>query len=89
MLVAAEIAVARGHDARRTRRQALAALIAKMGPLPAVADIPIAEMLEAIAHDKKVVAGKLHFVLPTTIGECEVVADVTRDEMRRGCGRSG
>ena len=52
-----------------------------MGPLPAVADLPIAEMLEAIAHDKKVVAGQLHYVLPTSIGECEVVADVTKDEI--------
>ena len=64
MLVAAELAVARGAMPAADR-DALAALIAKMGPLPAVADLPVAEMLEAIAHDKKVVAGQLHFVLPT------------------------
>ena len=62
-------------------RDALAAIIAKMGPLPAVADIPVGETLEAIANDKKVVAGQLHYVLPKGIGECEVVADVTRDEI--------
>ena len=80
MLVAAEIAVTRG-TMPSADRETLASLIAKMGPLPAVADVPVAELLEAIGHDKKVVAGKLHFVLPTSIGSCEVVTDVTRDEI--------
>jgi len=80
MLVAAEIAVTRG-TMPTADRDALAALIAKMGPLPAVADVNLAEVLEAIGHDKKVVAGQLHFVLPTSIGSCEVVTDVTRDEI--------
>jgi 3-dehydroquinate synthase len=80
MLVAAEIATARG-TMPAADRDALAALIAKMGPLPAVADLPVSEALEAIAHDKKVVAGQLHYVLPTSIGESEVVADVTKDEI--------
>ena len=41
----------------------------------------MSEALEAIAHDKKVVAGQLHYVLPKSIGECEVVSDVTKDEI--------
>jgi 3-dehydroquinate synthase len=80
MLVAAEIAVARGSMPSGDR-DTLAALIATMGPLPAVADLPVAETLDAIAHDKKVVAGQLHYVLPRALGECEVVADVTKDEI--------
>ncbi|HEX9366719.1 MAG TPA: 3-dehydroquinate synthase [Vicinamibacterales bacterium] len=80
MLVAAQIAVARGTMPPQDR-DALAALIAKMGPLPAVADVAVPEALEAIAHDKKIVAGQLHYVLPRGIGECEVVADVTKDEI--------
>jgi 3-dehydroquinate synthetase len=82
MLVAAEIAVARGSMPLRDR-EALGALIAKMGPLPAVADVPIDEVLEAITHDKKIVAGQLHYVLPTGIGACEVVPDVTKAEIER------
>jgi 3-dehydroquinate synthase len=85
MLVAAEIAVARG-SMRADDRDSLASLIAKMGPLPAVGDVPMAEVLEAIAHDKKVVAGQLHYVLPTAIGACEVVSDVTKDEIARALG---
>jgi 3-dehydroquinate synthase len=80
MLVAAEIAVTRG-TMPAAEREALANVIAKMGPLPAVSDIPAADVMESIGHDKKVVAGQLHFVLPTAIGSCEVVTDVTREEI--------
>ena len=73
-------AVTRGTLASADR-EALAGLIAKMGPLPAVADVPVPELLEAIGHDKKVIAGKLHFVLPTSIGSCDVVTDVAREEI--------
>ena len=85
MLVAAEIAVARG-SLRGEDRDRLATVIAKMGPLPAVADVPVADVLDAIAHDKKVVAGQLHYVLPTAIGACEVVADVTKEEIAQALG---
>ena len=80
MLVAAEIAVTRGTMPSADRDR-LSTLITQMGPLPAVADIAVEELLEAIGHDKKVIAGRLHFVLPTTIGSCEVVTDVTTDEI--------
>ena len=43
-------------------------LVASLGPLPPIGDISTAQMLEAMTHDKKVVAGRLHFVLPTAIG---------------------
>ncbi len=86
MLVAAEIAVTRG-SLPAADRDALAALIAKMGPLPAAGDISVPEVLESIGHDKKVVAGKLHFVLPTSIGTCEVVTDVTKEEITGALAR--
>jgi 3-dehydroquinate synthase len=80
MLVASDIAVVRG-TMPPADRDALASLITKMGPLPAIADLPVADVLEAITHDKKIVAGHLHFVLPRAIGECEVVTDVTKEEI--------
>ena len=85
MLVASEIAVARGTMPASDRDE-LAGLIAKMGPLPAVADVPIDEILDAITHDKKIVAGQLHYVLPTRLGGCEAVADVTKAEIERALG---
>ena len=56
MLAAADLAVARGAHRPSASDTALAALIARLGPLPPVADLPIAEVVEAIARDKKVVA---------------------------------
>ena len=38
-------------------------------------------MLEAMQHDKKVIAGRLHYVLPTAIGATTIVDDVTEKEM--------
>jgi 3-dehydroquinate synthase len=88
MLVAAELGVARGTFAAGDR-DALAALITKMGPLPTCGDLSAAELLRAMTHDKKVVAGKLHFVLPTSIGSTTVVTDVTDEELTRGLAAIG
>jgi 3-dehydroquinate synthase len=81
MLVAATLARARNALAEADR-QALAALIASLGPLPPIADVSAAQILEAMKHDKKMVAGRLHFVLPTAIGASVIVDDVTEKEMR-------
>jgi 3-dehydroquinate synthetase len=43
--------------------------------------LSIAQVLEAVGRDKKVIAGRLHYVLPGAIGTCEVVNDVTPDEI--------
>ena len=80
MLVAAELGVKRGQMPAADRA-ALADVIAKMGPLPAITDIPASEVLEAMGHDKKVIKGQLHYVMPKEIGACEVVTDVTKDEL--------
>jgi 3-dehydroquinate synthase len=80
MLVAAQLAVRRGTFAPADR-DALAALITKMGPLPPVGDLSAAQVLEAVGRDKKVIAGQLHYVLPTSIGSTAVVTDVTTEEL--------
>jgi 3-dehydroquinate synthase len=88
MLVAAELALARGALAERDRK-ALADLIASLGPLPAIADVSTAQILDAMRHDKKVVSGRLHFVLPTAIGATAIVDDVTDREMKEALKRVG
>jgi 3-dehydroquinate synthase len=88
MLVAAEIAVGRGALADRDR-QALADLITSLGPLPPIADLSPAQMLEAMQHDKKIVSGRLHFVLPTMVGATTIVDDVTAKEIRDALKRVG
>ena len=81
MLVVAEIARQRGALADADR-QALAGLIAGLGPLPPIADLPASQMIDAMKHDKKMVAGKLHVVLPTAVGATTIVDDVADKEMR-------
>jgi 3-dehydroquinate synthase len=88
MLVACELAVQRGALAE-TDRKALADLIASLGPLPPIADVSATQMLEAMQHDKKVVAGRLHFVLPTAIGATSIVDDVDEKEMKKALMRVG
>ena len=88
MLVAAELALARGAFAERDKK-ALADLIAGLGPLPAIADVSTAQILDAMRHDKKVVSGRLHFVLPTAIGATAIVDDVADKEMREALRRVG
>jgi 3-dehydroquinate synthase len=80
MLVAAELGVQRGVFAPDDR-DALATLIMKMGPLPPIADLPSAQIVEAVGRDKKVVGGQLHYVLPTAIGATAIVTDVTPEEL--------
>jgi 3-dehydroquinate synthase len=82
MLVAAELAGARGALAKQ-EQAALADLIASLGPLPPIGDVSSAEMLEAMKRDKKMVAGRLHFVLPIAIGGTSIVDDVTEKEMKK------
>jgi 3-dehydroquinate synthase len=88
MLVAAQLSATRGALAE-SARQALADLVASLGPLPPISDLSSAQMLEAIRHDKKVVAGRLHFVLSTAIGAWAIVDDVTEKEMKAAMMRVG
>ena len=88
MLAAADLATARGALAE-TSRQALANLIAALGPLPVVADIAIGDVLEAIRRDKKVVNGRLHFVIAIDIGATMTIDDVTEDELKAVLARLG
>ena len=81
MLAASALAVSRGVFPEPDRRE-LAALIVQMGPLPPVGDLSAAEVTEATRRDKKVLAGRLHFVLPTAIGSTTTATDVTADELR-------
>jgi 3-dehydroquinate synthase len=88
MVVAAELAKARGALAERDR-QALAGLVASLGPLPPISDLSAGQMLEAMQHDKKIVAGRLHFVLPTAIGATTIVDDVSEKELRAALKQVG
>jgi 3-dehydroquinate synthase len=88
MLVAADLSVARGRLDEEARA-ALGALIAALGPLPPVVDLPIDDVLRTIRRDKKVVDGTLHFVIATGLGSADVVSDVSEQELREALMRVG
>jgi 3-dehydroquinate synthase len=68
---------------------ALRALIAQMGPLPSVTDLPADEVLAAAGRDKKITAGTLHFVAATRIGETTTLTDVSEQDLRGALGAIG
>ncbi len=81
MIAAAHLATNRGV-LPVADRDAIGALIAALGPLPTVTDLSMAEILEAVGRDKKVINGRLHFVLATSIGTTTTADDVSEDELR-------
>ena len=88
MLIAAAIAVAR-RLFDNADREALAEVIAHLGPLPPIGDLSAKQILETIRRDKKVIAGRLHVVLPTAIGRTVLVDDVTEKEIERALRKAG
>jgi 3-dehydroquinate synthase len=82
ILCAARIAEARGALVSE-KADAIARLVAQLGPIPPIGDLSASEVLEAIRYDKKVVDGRLHFVLPTDIGTAIVADDVTPGEIEQ------
>ena len=86
MTAAARIAINRNmlkaEDAER-----IMALLAAFGlPLKAPHDLPINAIYAAMQHDKKVHAGKIKFILPTGLGSCTFVEDLTEAEMKCAIG---
>jgi len=80
MLAAAQLSFRRGLMTKDDQSR-LATLIRDMGPLPPVADLRSSDALDVVGRDKKVVAGRLHFVLARGIGATEIVSDVQTKEI--------
>jgi 3-dehydroquinate synthase len=88
MRVAAEVGTRRGL-LTRDENEALAAIIVQMGPLPPIGDLAVDDVLEAVKRDKKVVEGRLHFVLPDGIGKTIVATNVSEAELSDALARLG
>lgn len=67
----------------------LVALLDRMGALPDVTSLSVDEIVAATRRDKKVVAGTLHFVLPTRIGETTIATDVNEAQVVGGLAAIG
>ncbi len=66
----------RTGDLAAKDRAAIDRVIAKYGPIPAVDGISAGNLAKRLGADKKTVQGKVHFVLPTRIGEVRIVSGI-------------
>ena len=81
MKAALSLGVARGvtpsHVAIR-----VTSLIDRLGRLPSVAQLRVSDVVDAAAHDKKVINGRLHFIAATAAGATTTLTDVAARELR-------
>ena len=75
MRAATALAERRG-DLGAAERVAIERVIAQFGPIPPLGGITARSLAARLAGDKKTVQGKVHFVLPTRIGDVHVVSGV-------------
>lgn len=88
MLAAARMSAMRGLMTRDDEAR-LVEMLGAMGSLPKIGDLRASDALDVIARDKKVVNGRLHFVLARGIGATEIVADVRAAELRAAMAAIG
>ena len=60
----------------------ICAVVDSFGSLPSIKDLNVAEIMAAMAHDKKASQGKLPFILPTKIGEVIIRDDLEAKVIR-------
>lgn len=57
------------------------ATVCRYGPLPSARDLQPERLFARLASDKKTMKGKVHFVLPTSIGEVTIRPDVSKESV--------
>lgn len=82
MIGAARIASSLGRVAARAQER-IERAVGAIGPLPPLDGLEVADVLEAMGHDKKIRGGALHFVLPTGIGRVRIEAGVPTSLVRK------
>jgi 3-dehydroquinate synthase len=65
-------------DAKRIAR-----VVCAFGPLPAARDLDPDRLVARLGSDKKTMQGKVHFVLPTRIGEVKVISGIDSTVIRQ------
>jgi 3-dehydroquinate synthase len=59
----------------------MAALVRRVGALPAIRDLKPGRVVKLLARDKKSVGARLNWVIPEKIGKIRIVTDVPRDKV--------
>ncbi len=63
-------------DLPATEREAIERVIHRYGPIPSLEGIEASRLAGRLSADKKTVQGKVHFVLPTRIGDVKIVSGI-------------
>ena len=63
-------------------------VIFRFGPLPSAGGLDADRLLMRLGKDKKTLGGRVHFVLPTAIGEVKIVSDVETSAVRKAVGET-
>ncbi|MBV9265774.1 MAG: 3-dehydroquinate synthase [Acidobacteriaceae bacterium] len=58
-------------------------VICRFGPLPSIRDLNPDSLMQRLASDKKTLEGKVHFVLPTRIGQVKIQSGIASDLIRQ------
>jgi 3-dehydroquinate synthase len=66
----------RTGDLAPAERAAVERAIAHYGPIPSLEGIEAANLAARLAGDKKTIQGKVHFVLPTRIGDVRIASGI-------------
>jgi 3-dehydroquinate synthase len=82
MAAATELAAILGMLAR-TEASRIQDVIFRFGPLPSAGGLDADRLLERLGKDKKTLGGRVHFVLPTAIGQVKIVSDVEAPAIRK------
>lgn len=75
MVLAAELAVARGELTQDELERMVALIKAANLPIKAPKEMTYDNFIQHMSHDKKVLSGTIRFVLPTAVGASQVVSD--------------
>lgn len=82
MVAAARLAAERGLLKAETIER-ITSLLNKLNlPTSVNEELPVDKLYEAMKQDKKVKAGKIRFVLPTSLGSCAFVDDISEDDIK-------
>jgi 3-dehydroquinate synthase len=60
----------------------IASVVRHYGPLPSICDLDEEHLLDRLSSDKKTLRGKIHFVLPVSIGEVKVITGLDPNLVR-------
>src|SRR5207237_518756 len=82
MVAACAISIKRAGFSTKQRDEVVALLKKFSLPTQLTAEVDCEKIIDAIAHDKKFLGGKIRFVVTPKIGEARVSSDVTMDDIR-------